>query len=239
MGEWHRCSKPFSLAACMLATLILAMLVALPAGASQSLLLASEPLHTEPQTPLNLPSAAAAAAAAARTPRPGHSLQRHPRAAPAPVLGPAPKAPRRSAAEPMQGGACVRIPNTANSTEVCNMASVMIPGCMYSCWNRNHTAERCACCWKGQQLVGGRCEACPVGSFAGNGWNVCQQCRPGYSTSSNGSGVCNAAALLDHMHQQAAKAEQQQVQRQQQQQEQQQQPCTAAAAAASSSSGQQ
>jgi hypothetical protein len=114
----------------------------------------------------------------------------------APILSNGPKASRKGAATPQQTSACVRIPKTANSTEVCSMAAVTIPGCMYSCWNAARTAERCACCWHGQRLVDNSCRACPVGTYARSGWNVCQQCSPGYSTYSEASIACNGEAWL-------------------------------------------
>uniref|UniRef100_A0A383WDU4 Tyrosine-protein kinase ephrin type A/B receptor-like domain-containing protein n=1 Tax=Tetradesmus obliquus TaxID=3088 RepID=A0A383WDU4_TETOB len=180
------------LAAFMLAMAMPAICVAAQAAAPGPSLGGNLP-HAAPKVPLSLPQAAAAAAAAPRLKRPVASLVTQPKAAP--MLGPSSKTPRKAAAGPMQASACRRIPPSANSTEVCNMAAVTIIGCMYSCWNRNHTDERCACCWQGQQLVNNSsCEPCPVGSFARSGWNSCQACRPGTSTASTGSVFCNVCA---------------------------------------------
>jgi hypothetical protein len=144
----------------------------------------SDAARAESQLPLNLPHAAAAG-----FPRHGGKLLQPPRAAP--VLDRAPKAPRKCAAAPMQTSSYARVPASANSSEVCSMAAVTIPGCMYSCWDKAHTVERCACCWQGQQLAGNSCEACPVGSYARRRGDVCQECSTGYSTFSEASVACN------------------------------------------------
>jgi hypothetical protein len=92
----------------------------------------------------------------------------------------------QGAAAPAQSSACTTARSSRKANR-CSNAGVTIPACLYSCWDSAHTTETCACCWAGHQLVGNKCEACPVGTYARTAGNACLKCNEGYSTFSDQS----------------------------------------------------
>jgi hypothetical protein len=165
----------------------LALLTTLPVGATRSIPLS----HGDASTPANSMATQLPQPKKLRFPARSSLHSFFPLVPkPAPELHPKSRGGSKPKGAAAQSSVCTAARSSRKANR-CSNAGVTIPACLYSCWNSAHTAETCACCWAGHQLVGNKCEACPVGTYARTAENVCLKCNEGYSTLTDQSSTCN------------------------------------------------